>query len=131
MIEQPRPTPNDQPCAQDELIDLIRRRKQLGIERYGVGLQVDNGRDVVQDALEEALDLSIYLMSVSITRNLVAKVLKHVRDEHRAHTHASGDQVCFTCADRTMMTPQSFPCHTRCDINRILRLLGEQVSDGE
>ncbi len=36
-------------------------RKEQGIAKYGTCLQPGNGRDAVQDAYEEALDLCQYL----------------------------------------------------------------------
>lgn len=36
-------------------------RNALGTERYGKPLFVDNDRDHLQDAYEEALDLAVYL----------------------------------------------------------------------
>jgi len=36
-------------------------RDRLGRQRYGVPLQANNGRDALQDAYEEALDLAVYL----------------------------------------------------------------------
>lgn len=40
---------------------LAIERRQQGIDRYGVPLQRDNGRDHLMDALQEALDLMVYL----------------------------------------------------------------------
>jgi hypothetical protein len=36
-------------------------RDQSGFEQYGTHLQAFNGRDALQDAYEEALDLVVYL----------------------------------------------------------------------
>jgi hypothetical protein len=44
-----------------ELAALAEERRRVGIERYGVPLQRDNGRDHLADALAEALDLIVYL----------------------------------------------------------------------
>lgn len=46
----------------DLVIEEIRRRKHLGIQTYGVPLQTNNGRQALRDALEEAADLTCYLM---------------------------------------------------------------------
>ena len=43
------------------LADEVERRKALGLARYGRLLQAHNGRDVLQDAMEEAVDLINYL----------------------------------------------------------------------
>lgn len=63
--DQPLPTAGRE-CVQDALIAQIEERKQLGIERYGRPLETHNGRDAVQDALEEAIDLAVYLKQVEL-----------------------------------------------------------------
>lgn len=45
----------------DLVIEDIQERKLLGISRYGGPLRVNNGRNALQDAYEEAMDLAIYL----------------------------------------------------------------------
>ena len=42
------------------LIDILERKAE-GIRRYGTPLQAFNGRDSLQDAYDEAVDLAIYL----------------------------------------------------------------------
>jgi hypothetical protein len=37
------------------------KRDKLGRDRYGVPLRAHDGRDTLQDAYEEALDLCVYL----------------------------------------------------------------------
>jgi len=49
------------PDIADLVIEDMRARKKLGMERYGVPLRPNNGRDALQDAYEEALDLAVYL----------------------------------------------------------------------
>lgn len=39
----------------------IERRIGLGVRQYGERLAAHNGRDALQDAYEEALDLALYL----------------------------------------------------------------------
>lgn len=43
------------------IIEDMKARRELGINRYGVVLQAFNGRDALLDAYEEALDLRVYL----------------------------------------------------------------------
>lgn len=43
------------------LVDLMRERDEMGRAKYGVPLRVWDGRDAVADALQEALDLVVYL----------------------------------------------------------------------
>lgn len=48
------------------VVQLFLKRKQLGLERYGVALQAHNGRDALLDALEEAIDKAVYLKQVLV-----------------------------------------------------------------
>lgn len=62
--EQPLPVVRNrdgQLSCQDLVIADIEARKAVGMERYGVLLYPNNGRDTLQDAYEEALDLTVYL----------------------------------------------------------------------
>lgn len=69
MNEQPLPTRNDGPVVQDLVIDDVRQRLLVGIERYGTGLQAHNGRDMLRDAYEEALDLATYMRGMLLERD--------------------------------------------------------------
>jgi hypothetical protein len=44
-------------------------RKAQGIRTYGGALQANNGRDALQDAYEEALDLACYLKQAMVERS--------------------------------------------------------------
>ena len=68
---QAMPTINDRPFVQDAVISDIQERKELGVRRYGTALQPFNGRDALQDAYEEALDLAIYLKQAIIERDSI------------------------------------------------------------
>lgn len=75
---QPAPLPADDPVSSHDLViadlqawsnyDLagwaqseLTERKRYGLKKYGQVLHEANGRDHVRDALDEALDLSVYL----------------------------------------------------------------------
>lgn len=45
---------------QDEVLRLMQDRDHFGREKYGMPLTVDNGRDMCNDAMQEALDLVVY-----------------------------------------------------------------------
>jgi hypothetical protein len=45
----------------EEIITLIRQRMDKGRKEYGHGLVQNSGYDWIKEALEEALDLSVYL----------------------------------------------------------------------
>ena len=44
-----------------EIIKLINKRLDIGAKKYGKQNMVSDGRDYIQEALEEALDCSVYL----------------------------------------------------------------------
>ncbi len=59
--EQPKPKVTNGAHIADLVAVDLRYRKELGIRKYGTPLQAHNGRDALQDAYEEALDLCQYL----------------------------------------------------------------------
>jgi hypothetical protein len=63
IIDQPPPIKSEGSIA-DLVIEDIKERKRLGIERYGTPLQKFNGRNGLIDAYQEALDLVQYLRQV-------------------------------------------------------------------
>ena len=44
-----------------KILDLIEERLVIGARKYGNENVIDDGRDFIQEALEEALDCSVYL----------------------------------------------------------------------
>lgn len=66
--DQQLPIKNDAPDIQSQVIADIEARRQVGIHRYGTALQPHNGRDMLLDAYEEAMDLCIYLKGVLVER---------------------------------------------------------------
>lgn len=50
------------------VIEMMRERRRLGIERYGTVLQAGNGRNVARDAMEETLDRMVYLEQLTAER---------------------------------------------------------------
>jgi hypothetical protein len=69
LTEQPMPIPNGSLDVQSMVIEDIRKRREVGIERYGTALQPHNGRDALRDAYEEALDLACYLRQAMAERD--------------------------------------------------------------
>lgn len=61
MNLQPDPIPNDREDIQTLVMRDMASRREHGIQTYGMALQAHNGRDALQDAYEEALDLCMYL----------------------------------------------------------------------
>jgi len=76
--DQPLPIGNDGPWVHREVQQDLEARLQVGLERYGQPLQPMNGRNGLQDAYEEILDLSVYLKCVmderDVMRPLVASI---------------------------------------------------------
>lgn len=59
--DQPMPDKNNHPAVWDLVVEDIKQRDEIGIERYGTRLQPFNGRNPLIDAYQEALDLVVYL----------------------------------------------------------------------
>jgi hypothetical protein len=45
----------------DLVLNDLKKRDKLGQKKYGTSLMINNGRDSLQDAYEEILDLTMYL----------------------------------------------------------------------
>lgn len=85
--DQPLPRTEDPQASgmHDKAIALLLERKSLGLTRYGTTLQAFNGRDALQDAVEEVTDLLVYLLQVRDERDdtVGAARLAAERDETR------------------------------------------------
>jgi hypothetical protein len=68
MNTQPQPIPTAERHTVDAVREDLETRKQMGIKKYGVALQPSNGRDSLQDAYEEELDLCVYLKNEILRR---------------------------------------------------------------
>ena len=64
----------------NQIVKLIKGRLVKGEERYGKQNIVSDGRDFVQEALEEALDCSVYLAGQLIEIQEKLKSKKKVPD---------------------------------------------------
>lgn len=62
------------------LKDMEERRKH-GIEKYGVPVQPDNGRDPLVDAYQEALDLCVYLRQAIEERALLSVKVESILND--------------------------------------------------
>lgn len=67
--DQPPPIANDHPPIWNIVVMDMLNRDHVGRKRYGVPLQPHNGRDVLRDAYEEALDLCAYLRQAIYERD--------------------------------------------------------------
>jgi hypothetical protein len=64
--EQLSPKPNASIPTWELVMRDMENRNKAGIEKYGTPLQPHNGRNSLQDAYEEALDLAVYLKNAII-----------------------------------------------------------------
>ncbi len=83
-MSQPLPKPggiNVTPVARGAFLALLAEREEQGIATYGMSLQTDNGRDAIQDAMEEAVDLWQYLVQICLERNALIAENARLRDE--------------------------------------------------
>jgi hypothetical protein len=71
-MTQPMPTPGKQavtPVAREMFLTMLAERECQGIATYGTTLQTHNGRDPIQDAMEELLDAWQYLVQIKLERD--------------------------------------------------------------
>ncbi|MGW9067852.1 hypothetical protein ACWGQT_00170 [Streptomyces yangpuensis] len=116
--DQPLPHEGGEP-VQERLIGMIKERRTLGIQRYGRPLETFNGRNAVQDALDEALDLATYLTQVRMEQEARQKGVAQALSLHTAD--ASG--LCSTCRTQS-------PCPTRQALVAPHHLQGHAPTDG-
>jgi hypothetical protein len=69
-MEQPKPVQNQSEAIWDLVIEDMKARDALGRRMYLTPLQANNGRDALQDAYEEALDMCAYLRQAIEERKL-------------------------------------------------------------
>lgn len=60
-VEQPPSIPNNSTPIYEKVIEDIRARVAVGVERYGTPLQANNGRDPRVDLYQELLDATMYV----------------------------------------------------------------------
>lgn len=80
--DQPLPVPNERTDVQSQLIEHIRARRNLGVQRYGTALQPFNGRDAGQDLLDELLDGATYAMQLVIERRELEERNRALQEEN-------------------------------------------------
>lgn len=76
---------------EDDLVaELVQLRRGQGVERYGTELRMGNGRDPLVDALQEAVDLLMYLAQA---RMVAEHGLPEIRDRASARVHRAVELV--------------------------------------
>ena len=66
----------------NEIEAYIKARIDLGAKKYGRTIFVDDKRDFLQEALEEALDMSVYLAGELIKLKKLKESLMTTEEEH-------------------------------------------------
>jgi len=84
MNTQPPPIHTAERPTVDEVIEDLKIRKAMGIKKYGVPLQPSNGRDSLQDAYEEVLDLTLYVKNEIRRRDGIADTIASARAENKS-----------------------------------------------
>ena len=69
VANQPAPKPSRSPSVWMLVQEDFRERTTEGVRRYGVPLSPFNGRDVLTDAYQEAIDLCMYLRQLIYERD--------------------------------------------------------------
>lgn len=108
----------------------ITARRQVGIQRYGTALQAHNGRDMLRDAYEEALDLAIYLRGVLEEREPQGELTEDrqsLGEALAAELEAAADQTVWSVL--AVSNPER--TFTREDIAHSLRARAERRRNGE
>lgn len=77
--EQPAPIPNGHPLVVPQVIADLEALAERRRAKYGTHLQPHNGRDMLRDAYEEALDLAIYLKAALVERDSLIGELTEVK----------------------------------------------------
>jgi hypothetical protein len=97
--DQPLPTPGRE-SVQDRLIAEIQARRDLGTARYGTPLMTHNGRDALQDAWEEAIDLAAYLTQMRMERADPSEAVKLLDRWLADHSDETGSALIAAARER-------------------------------
>lgn len=87
---EPPPVPRGEPVSKwliallsmdgfDATADVVRARDAFGREKYGQPLMTEDGRDGVEDALQELGDAAQYIFKAAATGQDVEPLREHVR----------------------------------------------------
>jgi len=83
-----------------QVVADLRQRVEQGADEYGEPLTTHNGRDALQDAYEEALDLALYLKQQRLESTLEERIDalpdRHNTGELIIHRRRTGYVVTYT-----------------------------------
>ena len=69
VLDQKAPKKNKLPAVWDLVMQDMKQRDEAGVVKYNTRLQPFNGRDVLVDSYQEALDLCVYLRQAIYERD--------------------------------------------------------------
>jgi polyhydroxyalkanoate synthesis regulator phasin len=91
MSPSTAPIPNNSRPIWELVIEDMQARDEFGWAKYKTPLQAGNGRDSLQDAYEECLDLCVYLRKEIEERKLrieqLEKRIAHLKNDQRLPPH--------------------------------------------
>lgn len=101
-MSQPSPKPNNSQPIHEQVIEDMKRRAESGKASYGTYLQVNNGRDPLLDAYEEAMDMALYLKQAILERSAVNRerilgAIEALEEAEKALEEAN-DQIIALCS---------------------------------
>jgi len=97
---QPAPIPNNEPALWPKVIKDMEARDKFGRNKYGTPLQPLNGRDPLQDAYEEVLDMSVYMKQAKeemlFLGNDIREILRQAKERNDKDLISSLTQILGT-----------------------------------
>lgn len=95
---QPNPIANDGASMHDLVIARIEERKRIGLAVYKTPLQANNGRDALEDAIDELVDGACYLMQAKVEREIIPTQLRELMGLLTAKKENAVEQQEFAAA---------------------------------
>lgn len=74
MTDQPAPVPQSGPDVTDRVIEILQTRREQGISEYGHSLRLWDGRDNMQDLIEELADALQYAVKEQERRDALVAI---------------------------------------------------------
>lgn len=108
-MSQPDPKPGREP-VHVRLLERLEERRRDGLRNYGRPLETHNGRDALEDARDEAIDLSLYLTQWILERRTFDALLLDAY-EHATFGRANAARECI--ADALAVLHQQTPQYDR------------------
>ena len=78
-----------------EIIKLIEQRIEKGKKKYGQEINPDDGRDWLQEALEEALDMTVYIATEMIRLKEFNKAKRYEEGLQKIQDKIAGEGIYF------------------------------------